>query len=104
MFEKKFACRLTELRRKKGVSTRRMSLELGKSICYISDIEARHRLPSLKNFMLICDYLGITPGEYFDEGNSDPVILRKLIKYQKMLNPKQLTHILAIVMDMLRIQ
>ena len=108
MFEKTklqrlFANRLAQLREKKGVTAKEMSIAIGKGRGYISDIEVMKQLPSMKTFFLICEYLGITPGEYFDDTNTDPVSLHKLNRYLKLLNPRQLKNILAIVMDMLHI-
>lgn len=62
-----FAKRLFELRSKKDVSARDMSLSLGQSESYINKIENKKALPSMNMFFYICEYLNVTPGEFFSE-------------------------------------
>ncbi len=73
-----FAERLAELRLAKGVSARDMSLSLGQSVNYINAIESNRSLPSMKNFFAICDYLGITPSEFFAVKVKAPDKVKKL--------------------------
>ena len=61
-----FSQRLSELRIEKGVSSRDMSLSLGLSPAYINNIENNVSMPSMDAFFLICDYLEITPRDFFD--------------------------------------
>ena len=56
--------RITELRMKKGISEYKMSLDLGHSKSYIQSISSGRALPSLTEFLYICDYLGISPKDY----------------------------------------
>ena len=60
-----FAGRVMELRNARGVSGREMSLSLGQSAGYINNIENGNNLPSLAMFFEICEYLRVTPGEFF---------------------------------------
>ena len=62
-----FAKRLTALRIEKGVSEYRMSLDLGHGASYINMIANGKSLPSMGEFLYMCDYLGVTPSEFFDE-------------------------------------
>ena len=61
-----FYRRIAELRTQKGVSARDMSLSLGQSESYINKIENRRTLPSMTGFFYICEYLNITPQEFFN--------------------------------------
>ena len=61
--------RLAKLRMQKGVSARDMSLSLGQANNYINNVENKKTLPSMQSFFYICEYLGVTPQEFFDEGN-----------------------------------
>lgn len=61
-----FYRRIAELRAQKGVSARDMSLSLGQSESYINKIENRRTLPSMTGFFYICEYLNITPQEFFN--------------------------------------
>ena len=60
-----FSARLTALHVEKGVSARDMSLSHGQSESYINKIENRRTMPSMAGFFYICEYLGITPGNFF---------------------------------------
>lgn len=48
-----------------GRVSRDMSLSLGQSAGYINNIENGVNLPSMSMFFYICDYLGVTPEEFF---------------------------------------
>mgnify|MGYP000047537387 FL=1 len=66
MCKEAFSKRLVQLRMAKGVSARDMSLSLGQNPGYINSIENNKTFPSMSNFFEICDYLNITPMEFFD--------------------------------------
>lgn len=70
--------RLTELRIKKEVSARDMSLSLGQSESYINSIENKKAMPSMDMFFNICEYFQITPKEFFDASLNNPRNLKKL--------------------------
>lgn len=88
-WEEDFAKRLAELRAKKKVSARDMSLSIGQCSGYISNIENGHNLPSMAVFFYICDYLGVTPAEFFEVENSDPAALSPIFEQIKKLKPEQ---------------
>ena len=73
-----FAKRLTELRENKGTSAREMSLSLGLRAGYINNIENGHNYPSMGNFFYICEYLGVTPSEFFAVEIKAPTKVREL--------------------------
>lgn len=95
-----FASRLSELRTQKGVSARDMSLSLGQSESYINKIENRRTLPSMTGFFYICDYLNITPQEFFNTDAASPYKSRELLSALEKLTPKQTEHILMVVKDL----
>lgn len=92
--------RLTQLRMQKNVSARDMSLSLGQAKNYINSIENRKALPSMQSFFYICEYLGVTPQEFFDEGNACPVRLRELLDEAKRLDDNALVHLLALMREL----
>ncbi len=92
--------RLTQLRMQKNVSARDMSLSLGQANNYINSIENRKALPSMQSFFYICEYLGVTPQEFFDEGNACPVRLRELLDEAKRLDDNALVHLLALMREL----
>ena len=87
--------RLTELRIQKGVSEYKMSLEMGHSRSYIQNISSGRSLPSWPEFLYACEYLGVTPRDFFDEEIGNPALLQQAIDGLKSLNEDDLTLILS---------
>ncbi len=102
MYEEMFPIRLAELRTKKGVSARDMSLSIGQNPGYINNIETGKALPSMSAFFFICDFLGISPKEFFDTDSKDPEELRTLAENLKKLDPNQLQNISSIVKGLIK--
>ena len=101
MYEQFFAERVAQLRGKKGVSARDMSLSLGQNRNYINQIESGKALPSMQVFFYICEYFGITPMQFFDDGAENPVKLGELIDNLKQLDDTALTHVNGVVVEMI---
>ena len=76
MYEEFTQNRIAQLRMQKNVSARDMSLTLGQNNSYINQIENKKALPSLQGLFYICEYFGITPQQFFDDGNAYPVQIR----------------------------
>ena len=74
-----------------------MSLSIGQNPGYINNIETGKALPSMSAFFFICDFLGISPQEFFDTESKDPEEIRALIKNLKKLDTNQLRSISSIV-------
>ena len=97
MYEEFIPERIAQLRTQKGVSARDMSLSLGQANNYINNIESKKSLPSMQAFFYICEYLGVTPLEFFDEGNQDPEALKEFIAEGKKLPPKSMAVVLELM-------
>lgn len=100
--EDEFQLRLAQLRIQKGVSAREMSLALGQNSGYINTIENGKALPSMSVFLYMCDYLGVTPCEFFDTETANPEKLRSLVGELKRLDGDQLDAIATLVRGLLR--
>ena len=87
--------RISILRTKKGISEYKMSLDLGHSKSYVQSISAGRALPSLSEFLYICEYLGVTPKEFFDEETKDPQLVRKLYNISLSLEKEDLEVLLS---------
>ena len=85
--------RVAKLRQAKGASARDMSLSIGQNVNYINHIENRKTEPSLSGLIYICEYFGITPHEFFDEGNPHPARLKDFMEDVKRLNESELLHL-----------
>lgn len=59
--------RITELRLKKGVSESAMSLALGHSRSYVTQITSGRANPSVSELLYIIEYFGITPQVFFTD-------------------------------------
>ena len=96
MDEKDVALRLARLREKKGVSARDMSLSIGQNPGYINNIETGKSKPSLEGIFFICEYLGVTPSEFFDLDSSNPSKANELFEIAKRLSSEQLDNLFAL--------
>ena len=96
MEKKDFSLRLSQLRLQKGVSARDMSLSIGQSPGYINNIEVGVNFPSMTVFFYICEYLEITPSEFFDTDSKAPAKEKELLDALKGLNAQQLDNLIAI--------
>ena len=97
MYEELFSNRLSQLRIKKGVSAREMSLSLGQNSGYIHNIESGKALPSMTSFFYICEYLNITPLEFFNFESETPQAITPLYKSLSKLPASQIESIVTIV-------
>ncbi|MBQ0067803.1 MAG: helix-turn-helix transcriptional regulator [Phascolarctobacterium sp.] len=97
MFEEDFQKRLYELRTQKGISARDMSLSIGQNPNYINFIEAGKAMPSMSAFFFICDYLKITPSEFFETKSHNPEKMRNIIKDLQSLSQKNFDNIAEII-------
>lgn len=89
--------RITELRLKKGVSEYQMSMDLGHSRSYIQNISSGRSKPSIEEFLYICDYLKVTPRDFFDEGNANPILTQKALDGMRALSDKDLLTLLTLI-------
>lgn len=100
MEKETFIKRITELRINMGVSARDMSLSLGQSPGYINNIENGVSLPSMTMFFYICDFLKVTPLEFFDIESPAPTKLKALTNLAKDLSSEKLDLLMSLVKEM----
>lgn len=97
MFEDFFVERMIQLRNQKNVSAREMSLAIGQNGSYINRIENRQTFPSMQVFFYICEYFEISPKEFFDEDNINPVKINTILSGLKKMDDIQLDAITAVI-------
>ena len=73
--------RISSLRQEKQISERKMSLDLGHSTSYIRSITSGRALPSMSEFLYICEYLGVTPMEFFNEERKTTLTKQEAIEH-----------------------
>lgn len=89
--------RLTELRIEQNISEYKMSLDLGHSKSYIQSISSGKALPSLTEFLYICDYLNISPKDFFDTELTNPLLVSQALEGLKQLAPDDLQTIINLI-------
>ena len=82
--------RIGVLRTKKNVSEYRMSTDLGHSKSYMQSISSGRSVPSLGEFLYICEYLGVTPKEFFDDSIEEPQLVQKLYELTRNMSQENL--------------
>jgi transcriptional regulator with XRE-family HTH domain len=100
-YEQFFINRIAELRKQKGVSARDMSLSVGQNVNYVNHIERGKMFPSMTGFFALCDYLGVTPRDFFDADTEQPAKLNALTESLKKLDEDALAGITSVVEKML---
>ena len=97
MYEEYLAKRIAKLRTTKNVSARDMSLSIGQNENYINHIENGKSMPSMQAFFYICEYFGISPKEFFDDGAKNPSLIQSVAEDLKALDEKQIRNIHEII-------
>lgn len=82
--------RISQLRTNQGISEYKMSLDLGHSKSYVQSISSGKALPSISEFLYICEYLGVTPKDFFDGEIAYPQMIQQLITLAQNLSPSDL--------------
>lgn len=83
--------RISILRTKKGISEYKMSIDMGHSKSYIQSISSGKALPSMSEFLYICEYLGVTPMEFFDEEIVEPSMTNELFELTKKMSAEDIS-------------
>ena len=100
MYKEDFSLRLALLRTKMNISARDMSLSLGQSSGYINNIENNVNLPSMTMFFYICEYLEVTPAEFFDIESACPQKTNQLVELTKGMSSDKIDLVINIVREM----
>ena len=91
-----FICvRFSVILTQKYVSESRMSTDLGLSIIYMKIISSGRSMPSLGEFLYICEYLGVTPREFFDEDMKEPQLVQKLYELTRNMSEADLNVLIS---------
>ena len=89
--------RITELRLKKGVSEYQMSMELGQNRSYIQAISSGRSMPSMKQFLNICEYFEITPLQFFDAQENNPQLIKKALDGMRKMSDDDLIMLIGFI-------
>ena len=86
--------RITELRLKKNVSERQMSVDLGMGENYIQGITSGNSLPSLKVLEKIAGYFELTLSEFFYE-NEKTALVQTAAQMMTELNEEDIIFVIS---------
>ena len=89
--------RITKLRLMKGVSEYQMSLDMVHSRSYIQNIVSGRTLPSMSEFLYMCEYLGVSPSAFFDEQTESPALLQKAMEEMRSLPDRDILTLLGLI-------
>ncbi len=78
-----------------------MSLSIGQATGYINNIENGNNYPSMAQFFYICEYLGITPKQFFDT-DKNPAKQNELLDALSGVSSEQLDTLIALVKGLKR--
>ncbi len=96
MYEEFTRQRISQLRVQKGISEYKLSLDLGHSKGYIQSISSGRALPSMSEFINICEYFDITPYEFFNIETTDIIRLKELVYLVNSMSKEDISLIIQI--------
>lgn len=95
-----FRDRLRFLRNEKKVSAREMSLALGQNESYINKIETGRTSTTISSFLNICEYLNISPTDFFNEKVNNTSDIEEIQSLLKNLSTRQVSYITELIRDL----
>ncbi len=99
MDKEKFSKRLSEIRNERNISARELSLSLGQNAGYINKIENQKNYPSMEVFFYFCEFVGISPAQFFDEKITNSILRNCISSELDKMDEKKLKHVLDILQD-----
>ena len=97
-----FGMRLAKLVDQSDLNDSQLSLFIGKNKGYINRIINGETFPTIKNFVIICRALKITPEEFFRFDDDSPAETNALILDFRKLNHVEKQHVHYIVNDIIK--
>lgn len=92
--------RISSLRTEKRISARELSLRLGQSVGYINHIEIGTSNPSVEMLFYICEELGVTMSEFFEDDNKYPALIHEVVRLAKKCDKKSLESIISVMKNL----
>ncbi|MCL2847793.1 MAG: helix-turn-helix domain-containing protein [Firmicutes bacterium] len=89
--------KISSIRMSNGISSRKLSLELGKSTEYINQLENNRLNPSLEFLYEFCIYFGITLSDFFNENNAYPAMFNDICQDLSILTSEEVTKVASII-------
>ena len=74
-----------------------MSLDLGKNKSYIQSLTSGRSLPTMQSFLDICDYLEVTPQQFFDSELHNLPLIDKATDLMKQLDDEDMLALISML-------
>ena len=87
--------RIKELRELKGYSVNKLANMAGVSQSYLRDIEFGNKNPTISFLSLLCEQLGISLKDFFNDSSEISFYNEPLLQKIYQMSPKQRAHLLA---------
>lgn len=81
--------RIAHFREQKGFTVNKLSNMAGLSQSHLRDIELENKNPSVETLSLICQALGISLCDFFNDSIADSLLTDPLLQHIYRLEPKQ---------------
>jgi len=81
--------RITLFREKKGITVNRLANEAGISQSYLREVELGKKKPTVETLSFVCEALGITLKDFFDDGSISRLETDELSAALFRLTPEQ---------------
>ena len=89
--------RITECRVKKGISEYRLSTDMGHSKGYIQNITAGRSMPSMSEFLYMCECFGITTKQFFDNDAENPALINEAVAIMEGMSEDDLKAVIGLL-------
>lgn len=89
--------RISQLRVDNHLSEYALSYAIGRSRGYITSISTGRILPSWSKFFALCDYLSLSPSEFFDPEREEDHVITEIVSELKNLTKEQQTAFLEVI-------
>ena len=73
------------------------SMELGQNRSYIQAISSGRSMPSMKQFLNICEYFEITPLQFFDAQENNPQLIKKALDGMRKMSDDDLIMLIGFI-------
>lgn len=83
--------RITFFRELKGLTTNKLAYNSGVAQSFVRDIELGSKNPTIITLSSLCDALGITLKDFFDDGSLESFLDNPLMREAYKLSPEQRT-------------
>lgn len=83
------AKRITFFRERKGITVNKLANQAGISQSFLRELELGNKKPTVETLRVLCDTLGISLKDFFDDGTPSALMDNELLQQLYRLSPDQ---------------